>query len=170
MPRTWFHITWNTYGTWLPGDPRGFRSHNHRIHSSGTYKSPPPPGEHHLLHQLAKRELKREPIRLNAEQQRIALDAVLAKARSIDAEPLAIAIAATHVHLLARFDKARVGIEVGQLKREASNALADHHPGGVWSARCHPRPVFNQQHQRDAFHYIAAHAQEGALVWTYRDE
>jgi hypothetical protein len=80
MPRTWFHITWNTYGTWLPGDPRGFRSHNHRIHSSGTYKSPPPPGEHHLLHQRAKRELKREPIRLNAEQQRIALDAVLAKA------------------------------------------------------------------------------------------
>lgn len=82
---------------------------------------------------------------------------------------MAIAIAPTHVHLLARFDKSRVGIEVGQLKREASKALADQYPGGLWSARCHPRPVFNQQHQRDAFHYIVAHTGEGAIVWTYRE-
>ncbi|HEX3314753.1 MAG TPA: hypothetical protein VHR72_07680 [Gemmataceae bacterium] len=30
----------STYGSWLPGNPRGFRSRKHRIHSSGDYKNP----------------------------------------------------------------------------------------------------------------------------------
>src|ERR1700730_2765282 len=26
----WWLITWGTYGSWLPGDPRGFRTWRHR--------------------------------------------------------------------------------------------------------------------------------------------
>lgn len=39
----WYHIMCHTYGTWLPGDPRGFRTRHHREHVEGDYKSPPHP-------------------------------------------------------------------------------------------------------------------------------
>jgi hypothetical protein len=42
----WRHLVIFTHNSWLPGDPRGFRSQNHKILSSGDYKNPPPPGEH----------------------------------------------------------------------------------------------------------------------------
>ena len=40
----WFHIIGNTYGTWVRGDPKGFRTLHHREHIEGDYKHPPPPG------------------------------------------------------------------------------------------------------------------------------
>jgi hypothetical protein len=57
MPRPghrWYHVTINTYGTWLPGDPRGFHSRGHRVHSSGDYREPPPEREHAGLHRWSK--------------------------------------------------------------------------------------------------------------------
>jgi hypothetical protein len=49
-PLRWRHIIVNTKNTWLHGDERGFRDRKHRVHSSGDYKNPPPPGEHAGLH------------------------------------------------------------------------------------------------------------------------
>jgi hypothetical protein len=40
--RDWYHVTGSTYGAWLPGDPRGFRTRHHRQHVEGDYKDPPP--------------------------------------------------------------------------------------------------------------------------------
>ncbi len=51
--KCWWHNILSTHGSWLPGNPRGFRSRNHRIHSSGDYKNPPPLGEHAGLHRLS---------------------------------------------------------------------------------------------------------------------
>ena len=45
----WYHVQFSTFGTWLRGDERGFRDHDHRLHSSGDYRNPPPPGEHEGL-------------------------------------------------------------------------------------------------------------------------
>jgi hypothetical protein len=42
--RIWQHVILTTYGSWLPGDPRGFRTRHHREHIVGDYKNPPPPG------------------------------------------------------------------------------------------------------------------------------
>jgi len=33
----WYHVNGNTYGTWLPGDPRGWRSYKHKRHVEGEY-------------------------------------------------------------------------------------------------------------------------------------
>ena len=38
----WYHIIVTTYGAWLDGDARGFRTRHHREHVEGDYKSPPP--------------------------------------------------------------------------------------------------------------------------------
>ncbi len=74
MTCVWFHITCNTYGSWLPGDPCGFRDHDHRIHSSGNYKGPPPAGEHTLLHQNARRSMTKAMVTIDpAWRPRVAL-------------------------------------------------------------------------------------------------
>ena len=52
MPKrglAWWRVDIGTYCGWLPGSDRGFRSHDHGIHSSGHYKNPPPPEEHEGL-------------------------------------------------------------------------------------------------------------------------
>jgi hypothetical protein len=40
----WYHCMGNTFGTWLPGSPKGFRTRHHREHVEGDYKHPPPKG------------------------------------------------------------------------------------------------------------------------------
>jgi hypothetical protein len=40
----WYHSITSTYGAWLYGDERGFRTRHHREHVDGDYKSPPPRG------------------------------------------------------------------------------------------------------------------------------
>ena len=42
MKGTWFHCISTTYGAWLYGDARGFRTRHHREHIVGDYRSPPP--------------------------------------------------------------------------------------------------------------------------------
>ena len=64
----WYHVMGHTYGTWLPGDPKGFRTRDHREHVEGDYRNPPPKGMYDGLHEAAKRAMKREPVFLNREQ------------------------------------------------------------------------------------------------------
>ena len=35
----WYHCTAHTYGTWLRGDPRGWRARHHREHVDGDYRN-----------------------------------------------------------------------------------------------------------------------------------
>ena len=59
----------HTYGTWLPGDPKGFRTRHHREHIEGDYRNPPPKGIYEGLHECAKRSMKRDPVFLDPDQQ-----------------------------------------------------------------------------------------------------
>lgn len=36
---SWYHVTIHVYGSWLRGDPRGWRSRHHREHADGDYES-----------------------------------------------------------------------------------------------------------------------------------
>ena len=38
----WYHCVSTTYGAWLYGDARGFRTRHHRRHVDGDYKHRPP--------------------------------------------------------------------------------------------------------------------------------
>ena len=50
----WWHLILSGRNTWLPGDARGFRNRDHRVHSSGDYKNRPPQGEHQGLYDYHK--------------------------------------------------------------------------------------------------------------------
>lgn len=70
----WYHCMGHTYGTWLPGDPRSFRTRHHREHIVGDYKNPPPPGMYDKRHAKAKSLMTRPAVFLSDEQRAAAVD------------------------------------------------------------------------------------------------
>ncbi|MCC6680880.1 MAG: hypothetical protein IT445_08250 [Phycisphaeraceae bacterium] len=76
----WWHLILNTHCSWLHGDPRGFRSRDHRIHSSGDYKHRPPPAEHEGLRRFHQQR-SQPAIRIPQHLQPIIGERIVSKAR-----------------------------------------------------------------------------------------
>jgi hypothetical protein len=167
----WFHVTGNTYGTWLPGDPRGWRSRGHRRHVQGDYRNPPPPGLYDALNDHSKRLLANDAVLLTRPQRQRGGQAMVRMLRSIlEIELLALSAGRMHYHMLGRFSRARVKSQVGRAKKHASFELTPlGAPGRVWARGCRPLPIKNESHQRNAYRYILNHKREGAWVWSFRE-
>src|SRR3954469_5350014 len=96
----WFHVTTHTYGVWLYGDPRGFRTRHHREHIEGDYKNPPPKGKYADRYERSKESLKQDPVKLDAEMRALVGAALRERLLGLGAEVLAVAMSATHAHIL----------------------------------------------------------------------
>ncbi len=164
----WSHVIWSTRGAWLPGDPRGFRDHDHRIHSTGDYKAPPPPGEHAGLHRVA-RKLCPEEIHIPKHLRRTIADALGDKLLALERPPRIIAVARVHVHALVLAGATDVRPYIGRAKQAASHAVRSELPGRIWGQRCHPVRIRNEGHYRRVVDYIAAHSKQGAALWVHPD-
>lgn len=167
--RSWFHFWFSTFGTWLRGDRRGFRDHDHRIHSSGDYHNPPPAEEHAGLRRWTLEHLHKDPVRLTVPQRSKALDRLIASLQSQDVELLALAVSADHVHGLGRFPDDQARAIIGNAKRSSSHALRAEIPGTLWAKKCALKPIRSASQQRATFDYIVKHADQGASIWTFRD-
>src|SRR5436190_1293558 len=99
----WYHCTLHTYGAWLRGDPRGWRSRNHREHVEGDYKHPPPRGIYDKQLQRSKDLMKRDPVEINHERIiRFVLACLLERLEEFQI-PVAIgAFDGIHAHVLAQ--------------------------------------------------------------------
>lgn len=103
--RRYWLLTWTTYGTWLPGEDRGFvspvRSSPYdswrRQNTPGTDYSRSMPG----LRSAAQSRLKCPPIFLNPSQAESLLEQFHETSQYRGWECLAVAIMRTHIHLLA---------------------------------------------------------------------
>ena len=166
----WYHVTGNTYGTWLRGDPRGWRSRRGREHVDGDYKNPPPAGTYETLHAQSRSSLKRAPVYLSAVQRRAAGEALVEMLLQLDIEVLAVSLDASHYHVLARFPDDVVRRRLGRAKKHASHALSELGlPGHVWARKCRALPVSDRSHQINVLRYIEAHKKKDAWVWSFRD-
>ena len=99
----WFHCTTTTFGVWLPGDPRGWRTIKHRQHIEGDYHNPPPENRDRALHQHASAQRNRPAIIVPAEMRPLICDTFRDALHHHDVLVQAICASATHVHVLARF-------------------------------------------------------------------
>jgi len=167
--KAWRHVTISTLNSWLPGDPRGWRSRRHRRHSSGDYRSPPPDGEHAGLHERARR-ISGE-VGVIAPELRAVIGESIQTCLEREHRVLALTVAATHAHILVELplEIDRVRTIIGEAKNVASRRVRREMPGRVWSAGGSYRLVETVAHQRRVFGYIRDHVHEGAWVWTYRD-
>lgn len=162
----WYHVIWNTLGSWLPGDPRGFRNRNHRIHSSGDYRNPPPRDEHELLFRYNQSH-SRPAIHLPSELRPLVFEAVLDAIVERDCSAAAVSVAAEHVHVLAalppNYDEAKVIVRA--MKTVSSLAIREQMPGSVWSRGRTLKRVITMSHWEAARKYIATKQEPGAYTW-----
>jgi hypothetical protein len=176
----WYHCTAHTFGTWLRGDPRGWRSRHHREHVEGDYKHRPPKGKYDQLHEYSKSLMKRDPVRVNHVE---LIDFILTKMLERLVEfhvPIAIgAFDGIHAHFLIRCRDHKPRIVLGIAKQYATAQLkADPKAHsfavglginlklgeGLWGRGSHSTPIERAQHFDSTFDYIAAHALRGAVV------
>lgn len=172
--RGWYHCTGSTYGTWLRGDPRGWRARHHREHVNGDYQSPPTAGIDRRLLERSQKLMKRARVVLTPQQRMIACR-VFGQAMMIQRVQLVeLCVGAKHWHGLMRFpfDADRTPSArrlIGVAKKHSARALSDAGlvaQGGVWATRCRCRPVTDRAHQLNIVRYIRNHAASGAAVWS----
>ena len=196
MPKPWnrwLHCILGTYGSWLPGDPRGFRTRHHREHVEGDSRNPPPPGLYEHRHEHA-RELMRHPPMLLAPAHRVLVCRALARTLlEYTVELVDLSVGGQHVHVLCRFPQqlpphpdgrprrppgnlrtngpyAIAGHILGRAKRAASvqmNRQAGKPQGRpLWARRPALKPIADRGHQLAVVRYIRNHAADGAAVWS----
>lgn len=170
MPRPgmmWRHVVISTRSSWLHGDRRGFRSRNHRIHSSGDYHRPPPDAEHAGLRRYMQ-ERSGPPIVIPGSLRREIGRSIIESLRRQDSRVLALSVSGMHAHILAELpqDARRASQVVGSAKQAASYAVRDRLPGAVWARGGSFKPINDRKHQERTYDYIQSHEREGAWVWS----
>jgi hypothetical protein len=165
----WYHVTGSTYGSWLRGDPRGWRTRHHREHVEGDYKNPPKPEDYEtLLAQSKTLMLPNDAVKLSPQARAIACD-IFARALTFHkVDVVAISVDAVHYHVLARFRDRRPRKWMGIAKSRSARALSESghcEEGGVWAVRCRPFPIKDRAHQIATARYILRHASQGAATW-----
>ncbi|MBL4700628.1 MAG: hypothetical protein JKX85_05145 [Phycisphaeraceae bacterium] len=173
MPKpgyAWWHLVLHTKGSWLHGDPRGFRTRQHRIHSSGDYKSPPPSGEHQNLHQYEKEKLKNAVV-IPTHLYQIIGQALYLKSSKMNVKTLAISVGPTHAHLQVELENNyKVALKhTAKIKQAASYAVRNALPGSLWARGGKPIAISDLKHQIRVYQYIQTHAKQGDWVWTFQD-
>lgn len=167
----WYHCTCNTYGTWLRGDPRGWRTRHDRERVEGDYRHPSKPGTWERRYQRSQQLMRCSPLHLTREQQCVAVDAIVRTLRYHGVEALVVALDRQHLHVLARFGDHRPRKWLGVAKKNAARELLDRGlvgEGGSWGKRSQSEPIRDRAHQIAVFRYILRHGAKGATVWDFR--
>jgi REP element-mobilizing transposase RayT len=172
MDRHWL-LTWTTYGTWLPGDARGF--------VSAVGDGPGPEVRHDVpgtpydtddarVRQRALGLLVGQPVWLTAEQARVVADQFQETARFRRWLLVACAVMANHVHLVvgvaADPDPAKL---IHDFKSYATRALkaAGHMPrGGRWWTESGSRRKLPDERAVCAAVEYVRRQQKPLVIWT----
>src|SRR5262245_5995446 len=164
--RRWYHVVATTYGAWLDGDPRGFRTRHHREHVEGDYRNPPPAGTYAAAEARSGELMPQDAVVLPEEMQAVVGEAILKRLTELGALIACLAKAGQHVHILAKMPYGKPRVWVGLAKRHVWFVLREKGwKGKLWGKRCKPTPVRTRVHQLNAFRYIVRHGAQGAWVW-----
>ena len=164
--RDWYHVTGNTYGAWLPGDDRGWRTRHART-QPGADKAIPDFGRDRLQKHVRER-LRREPVILNPAARDLARETILSALLFHSIEVVVIVVTAVHFHILGRFPDQKPRHWAGIAKKESARALSRDAlvlPGGTWAVRTHCNPISDRSHQMQVVRYILDHAAKGGAIW-----
>lgn len=173
MSACWF-VTWGTYGVWLPGDPRGFRTWRGRAYV------PPPrryaqhgeipynPAEFRDLHEQSSLAID-SSVTLMQRQREIVRQAIVEDLRTIEVVPAILSVGGQHVHLIARFGVRLIRPTVGRLKAAATRALSQTSIDAkrVWAKGCHMESLTTPLAFRNAFEYVRDHEAQGAVLQVW---
>jgi REP element-mobilizing transposase RayT len=171
MTRFWF-VTRTTYGTWLPGDERGFVTHvrteeGQVIHNVyGTEVDADMPG----LKAYARSIMKQEAVWFSQEQAEIVARQLRETAGYRGWRLLVLAVMANHVHLVVEAAETVPAQKIlGDFKSYATRALNRDFGGGKkrrwWTESGSKRPLRDTQAVDDTVEYVRQQ-QSALVVWT----
>ena len=166
----WFHLIFSTYGSWLPGDPRGFRTRLHREHVDGDYKAPPPRGKYEVRHRRSQELIKQSPVIFSARWREIIGRALAGRLQLLGGFVLCAAVSGQHAHLLAKLPSGNAREPCGLATKHAWFEGRDRGWSGQMWKRSGPadqKRVRSREHQLNVYYYILEHAAEGAWVWKW---
>jgi hypothetical protein len=172
MGKRWRHVVLNTKCSWLHGDERGFRSRQHRIHSSGDYKKRPPRSEHEGLREYHK-ERSGNPVDLDLRVRIEVVRAFVLKSRALGHTIIACACGERHLHAEMELPSTYVATrrDIGKCKQRASYAVREIVPGIIWSAGGMYKTFEDVNHFRVTYdHYIRTRQEAGSVVWSHRSD
>lgn len=169
--RAWHHVILTTYGAWLPGDRRGFRTLHHREHVEGDYRNPPPAGVYEGLAKHSREALRQPPVMLPVELRSVVGTELQKRLLLLNCWVLCCAVAKQHVHLLVKLPPSQARNHLGLAKKHVTFALRQQGwIGRVWAAKGKIDRIRSREHQAATYRYILRHEREGAWVGVWRDE
>jgi hypothetical protein len=167
-------VTINTYGTWLPGDPRGFQTRRAR-----QYVPPPPrfakpgektydPADYRGLHAHADGQLDGGPTHFDERTRDDVLDELIRRINEIAIAPRILSLDHWHAHLLARFGRLDIGKTMGWLKARVTLMLRlAGWTRPIWAKQCDMRSKETPEAAAAAYQYVLDHANKGARVYEW---
>ena len=173
----WWFITCTTFGTWLPGDPRGFQTWRGR-----RYVPPPKryakPGEQTYCavdytdeYQATMDALSEGSVHLSTEQRNLAVGAIVADVAETTVYPAILSLGDVHLHFLAKFGSLRIRATMGRFKAAATDELHQHglESKRVWTRGCHMKSKPTRDESITAFRYIRRHKAEDCVVHIWEE-
>jgi hypothetical protein len=136
-------ITTTTYGTWLPGDVRGYVEHGIVL--------PPAP----RLESRARLLLTSEPVLMSRIEQNLAADILVSACERFGYPLFCLSIECWHLHWLTDCRSDAIPTMVARLKNAIRQALGR---GRIWTAGYDKRFCFSLEQVNARYEYIARHA------------
>jgi hypothetical protein len=166
----WCHVVLSTYGSWLPGDPRGFRTRRHKLHVEGDYKNPPPAGQFDQILHRSRHQQQFNTTVIPADCRPIVGDALRDHLTDHGSNVACLAVGGHHAHLLCKLPFNAEWDWLGEAKRYAWyewKAVA----GSIrlWAKKGKCDSIGDRDHFRNAYYYILRHEEQGAYVWHHPD-
>ena len=169
--RRWHHVVLTTYGAWLYGDARGFRTRHHREHVDGDYKNPPPRGLYEDKARRSRASLVQSPVIIPPRLKACLGRAIWRELTKRCAWVLIMAVSGQHVHLLVKVEMSRVRHLAGRAKRSGTIELRSKGwQGRLWGVRGKALRIRDRAHQENAYRYIERHAREGAWIGIWNQD
>jgi len=141
-----YMVTWTTYGSWLPGDERGYVKHGKTL-----------AGDSRILKASQERQ-KSAIVKLDSRQKTYVRRAILDEAERIGQTIEALAVCTNHVHLVARPSRESIEAAVSRYKNVAMFALRkQNHLGRLWTRGFDKRFCFDERSLKDRIEYVQRH-------------
>jgi len=141
-----YMLTWTTYGSWLPGDERGYVADGRILR-----------GDEEILERNIKRR-KSPAIKLNPREKEIVEQTIRTEAEGLGHKLEAVIVCSNHVHLLARRHAQSIEEIVGRYKSLTTRALWQQgRKGRIWSKGYDKRFCFSEQDIAARAKYIQDH-------------
>ena len=143
-----YMLSWNTYGTWLQGDRRGWTK-NGKVY-----------GERGRLEDANLKAMKGRPVVLDREQREVVQAKIEEVAKRMGQRIYAIAVRSNHVHIVLENTEKAIARAAMQYKMETTLALQKRGlRGKVWARGYDKRFCFDDAAVRARVGYVEGHGE-----------